>query len=418
MLALMVWNGGLHVVPMAAAAIGMLGLVSSTARRDWRPLVMASIAGCFAALFAAPRLVPLLFFVTSPHFYDARSAAGHPDLMTLEMLARSLIDPWQNRGFRLDGQIYEWIEYGNYVGLPFVLAAAASLFLIFRSRFLSNRWFGVALAVTTIALLTMSMGEFSPWAPASLISHVPFFSSFRVPSRYIISATLCGVLTVAWMARTLDIDGLGRRARIAVAILCLLATGDLVYRNRGMLGGAFVQDPVDARFHLLDGPTSLAINADSSPSEWGSPMFRALMRDQSFYRCYEVMQAARKADTTHPLVWTDGDARITSTTFSPNQVDFSVTAGRTASRVRLNQNYAAGWNSEAGVVQPDPETGQPSMVLRAGQAGTYSFLFAPPGLLVGCALALLGLGVAAYVWRYDVEIRSQPRRHEGTKKRA
>ena len=260
----------------------------------------------------------------------------------------------------------------------------------------------MSLAATTIAMLVVSAGEFSPWAPASMLSHVPLFSSFRVPSRYIIAATLCGVLTVAWMARTLDIEALGRRARIAVAILCLLATGDLVYRNSAMLGGAFIQDPVDARFHLLDGPTTLAIDADSSPSGWGSPMFRALMKDQSFYRCYEVMQTVRKADTTHQLVWTDGDARITST-FSPNQVDFSVTGGRTASRVRLNQNYAPGWSSDAGVVQPDPETGQPSVVLRPGQTGTYSFLFTAPGLLVGYALALLGLGVAAYAWTYGVE---------------
>ena len=407
-LALMVWNGGLHVVPMTVAAAGMLALVSSIARRDWRPLVMASIVGCFGALFAAPRIVPLLFFVTSPHFYDARSAAGHPDLMTLEMLVRSLIDPWQNRGLRFEGQIYEWFEYGNYVGLPFVLAAAASVFLTFRSRFLSNRWFGMALAVTTIAMLAVSVGEFSPWAPASLFSHVPFFSSFRVPSRNIIPATLCGVLTVAWMARTLDIDALGRRARIAVAILCLLATGDLVYRNSAMLGGVFIQDPVDARFHPLEGPTTLAIDANSSPSGWGSPMFRALMKDQSFYRCYEVMQTVRKADTTHQLVWTDGDAQISSTTFSPNQVDFSVTGGRTPSRVRLNQNYAPGWSSDAGVVQPDPETGQPSVVLRPGQTGAYSFLFTAPGLLVGYALALLGLGAAMYAWSFGVEIRKKP----------
>jgi hypothetical protein len=405
-LALIAWNGGMHVVPMAAAMAGIIGLVSSIARRDWSPVAIASITGFFGALFAAPRVVPMLFFVTSPDFYDARSPAGHPDLMTLAMLVRSLIDPSQNRGFKLEGQIYEWFEYGNYVGLPLVLASVASVFLIFRSRLFSNRWFGVALAVTTIAMLVVSAGEFSAWAPASMFAHVPLLSTFRLPSRYTIAAVLCAVVTVGWTARVLDLDALGPRARIVVAILCLLATGDLVYRNRAMLGGAFVQDPVDSRFHLLDGPTTLAVNANSSPTDWGSPMFRALMNGQSLYRCYEVMQTIRKADTSHPLLWTDGDAQIASTTFSPNQIDFSVTGGRAPSRVRLNQNFAPGWFSDAGAVQPDPETGQPSVVLRPGQTGTYSFLFTPPGLLVGDALALLGLGVAVYAWMFGVEIRS------------
>jgi len=404
-LALMAWNGGLHVVPMAAAAVGMLGVVSSIARRDWRPALAASVVGLFGALFAAPRIVPLLSFVTSPQFFDARSQAGHPDLMTYEMLLRSLIDPWQNRGFRLEGQIYEWFEYGNYVGLPLVLAAVLSMFLIFRSRFLSNRWFGVALAATTIAMLVVATGEFSPWAPASIFAHVPFVSSFRVPSRYIIAATLCAVLTVAWMARTLKVDALGPRARVAVAILCLLATGDLIYRNRAMLGGAFVQDPVETRFHLLGGQTTLAINSRTGPSEWGSPMFRALMNGESFYRCYEVMQTARKADTLHPLVWLEGGAQITSFTFSPNQIDFTVTRGGIPSRVLLNQNFAPGWFSDAGVVQPDPETGQPSVVLAAGRGGTFSFVFTPSGLLLGCSLGLLGIGVAAYAWRCELEKR-------------
>jgi hypothetical protein len=418
-LALIAWNGGLHVVPMAAAIVGVIGLVSSIARRDWRPALMAAIVGGFAALLAAPRIVPLLFFVTSPHFDDARSATGHPDLMTLEMLLRSLIDPWQNRGYRLEGQIYEWIEYGNYVGLPFVLASLFSLFLILRTRLLTNRWFGVALGVTTIAMLVMSAGEFSPWAPASLFERVPLLSSFRVPSRYIMAATLCAVLTVAWIARVLDLESLGPRARLVVAILCLLATGDLVYRNRAMLGGAFIQDPVDARFHLLAGPTTLAINANSSPLEWGSPMFRSLMNGQSFYRCYEVMQTARKADTTHPLIWADDDTEILETRFSPNRIEYSVTAIRRPSRVRLNQNFATGWRNVAGAVEPDPGTGQPSIVVRPGETGTFSFAFSPPGLLLGWILAVIGIGGGVYASRLGVEIRSepQPRRHEGTKKR-
>jgi hypothetical protein len=95
----------------------------------------------------------------------------------------------------------------------------------------------------------------------------------------------------------------------------------------------------------------------------------------------------------------DGDAKIFATRFSPNRINFSVSAGREQSRVRLNQNFAVGWRSDAGVVQPDPATGQPSVVLSAGKTGTFSFVFVPPGLFLGCGLGLLAIGASAYGWR-------------------
>ena len=397
-LALMVFSGGMHVVPMAAMVVGILGLVSSITRRDWRPLAMASIVGIAGALLAAPKIVPLIVFLTSPHFVDARIVL-HPDLMTLEMLSRSLLDPYQHRGLRFERQIYSWIEYGNYVGLPFVLAAAASMSWIVGDRRLVNRWFGLSLAVTTLTMLALTAGEFSSWAPASIALHVPFFSILRVPSRYTIVAVLSAVMTVAWAARTLDLEALVPRARVAFTVLCLLASADIVMRNGRMLGGAFGLDPVDASFHLLGGPRTLVTDADSKPNQGGSPMLRALMKGESFFHCYEAMELDRHADVTHSLIWQDGDAKVFRTEFSPNRIDFSVVGGREPSRVRLNQNFAGGWKSDAGVVEPDPATGQPSVVLRPGESGRFAFAFVPPGLFLGCGLALVAIGVSVYGWR-------------------
>ncbi|MCM3880083.1 MAG: hypothetical protein ND807_08250 [Vicinamibacterales bacterium] len=407
-LALMVFSGGVHIVPMAAAIVGLPGLVSSLVRRDWRPLGMAAIVGIAGALFAAPKIVPIVLFLTSPEYVDTRIVA-HPDLMTVEMLIRSLIDPYQHRGLGFDGQLYSWIEYGNYVGLPLVLATAASVAWIVGDRRIVNRWFGVSLAVTTMALVALMAGEFSSWAPASLMAHVPLFSRFRVPSRYTIVAVLSAVMTVAWAARTLELEALVPKARIAVTVLCLLLSADIFLRNRRMLGGAFVQDPVDASFHLLGGPTTLVTDADSKPFQWGSPMLRTIMKGESFFRCYEAMRVAPNADTVHPLIWLDGDARIFTTSFSPNRTLFSVSGGREPSRVRLNQNFAKGWRSDAGVVEPDPETGQPSVVLGPGQTGTFSFVFVPPGLFLGCGLWLVAIGASAFGWRRSLNPSATPR---------
>jgi len=220
-----------------------------------------------------------------------------------------------------------------------------------------------------------------------------------VPSRYTIVAVLSAVMTVAWAARTLDLEALLPRARVAVTVLCLLAAADIVMRNGRLLGGGFELDPVDARFHLLGGPTTLVTDADSSPGPAGSPMLRALMKGESFFHCYEAMELDRHADVRHPLIWQDRDTKILGTEFSPNRIAFTVLGGREPSRVRLNQNFAAGWTSDAGVVEPDPATGQPSVVLRPGQTGRFAFVFVPPGLFPGCGLALVAIAVSAYGWR-------------------
>ncbi len=397
-LALTVFEGGVHVMPLGVVIVASIALVSSAARRSWQPLAMAAILGMSGGLLAAPKILPLVLFVSSPHFADTR-LAPHPDLMSMEMLVRSLVDPYQNRGLGFDGQIYSWIEYGNYVGLPFVLVALASAAWIIGDRRIANRWFGLSLATAMLFIAVLTAGEFASWAPASIFLRLPFFSKFRVPSRYTIAAVLSAVMTVAWAAKTLDLDGLVSRARIAIAVLCLLGTADLVMRNRLMLGGSFIQDPITERFRPLGGPRTLVTDTVSKPHTWGSPMLRTLMKGESIFQCYEVMRLDEKADATHPLIWQDGDAKIFSTRFSPNRVVFSVSGGREPSRVRLNQNFAAGWTTDAGAIEPDPQTGQPSVVLHPGQTGTFSFVFMPPGFLPGCLLALIGLAGSAYGWR-------------------
>ena len=254
--------------------------------------------------------------------------------------------------------------------------------------------------MTTLLTLALTAGEFSVWAPGAIAAYVPPFSNFRIPSRYTIAALLCAVVTLGWAIKTLDLEGaLLPRARIVASILCVLAAGDLALRNSQQLRGVFSQDPIDAHFRWLEGSDVLVTDAHSDPYQAGSPMYRALMKGESFYHCYEVMQVVHTADLEHALVSSDGQSKIFNTTFSPNRIDFTVAGGREPSRVRLNQNFAAGWHSDAGVVEPDPETGQPSVVMSPGETGKFSFRFVPAGLLLGCGLELVAIAASAYGWR-------------------
>jgi hypothetical protein len=393
LLALTIYNGGLHIVPMSMAGLGAFSVVASIAARTARPMVLLVVLGVAGLGYAAPKLLPMTLFVAGDRFWDARTVVERPDAMTLEMMARSYLDPYQTRGLRFETQRHGWYEYGNYIGLLAVLMVAAAIVRALWDRRAPDRWFGLAAALTTLLLLTLSAGEFAPFAPASLAARVPLVSNFRIPSRYTIAVVLFGVATAGWAIKAAAMEApFTPRWKALVAIVSVLATAELTLAGRLHLRGAFGQPPIPTAFRWLNGPRILEVDRLSDPYRPGSPMFRALMNDRSFFNCYEVMRLKQVADPDQPLVSGDAGVRIFTTRFSPNRVDFAVATGSEPARVILNQNFADGWSSDAGRVVPDPQSGKPSVMLMAGQTGTFAFSFRPPGLILGTVLAGLCAG--------------------------
>ena len=157
-LALAVWNGGLYIAVMAAVALGIFAATAALCRRDWRPLAMVAFVGVLMALAAAPKLLPALLFAADPRKVDIRAFPPGPDLMSLQMLVTSFLEPFQFRRMRIGGMKYGWHEYGNYVGTVAILLAAGSVVSAlarFRAR---EHWLGVSLAATTLALLLIAVG--------------------------------------------------------------------------------------------------------------------------------------------------------------------------------------------------------------------------------------------------------------------
>jgi hypothetical protein len=196
------------------------------------------------------------------------------------------------------------------------------------------------------------------------------------------------------------------------AILCLLASFDLVARNRTQFEGVFSLPPLDTGFRLLKRSPALATDRGTSPYGGNSPMLRALMGDRTFYNCYEDLQLTHTADPDHPLVFTDGKSNMFGTTFSPNRIEFAVVGGAEPSRVILNQNYSRGWRSTLGPVTIDPQYRRPAVILERGQAGKFAFVFVPPGLALGVSLLALAIVGSAFAWK-----RVMPERAAGASRR-
>lgn len=389
-IALMAYNGGTHILPMAFAAVGMLAIVSAAMLRQWRPLIVGTVC-CVAGLaYSAPKLLPVVSYVSSEQFWDTRPPIEKPDRTTWAMAERIYLDSAQTTKPRFSEQRHGWHEYGNYIGVFSALVMLGSVIWALLGRGSHGRAMGMALAASTIALFVWSLGEFSPFAPSSLAVHLPLFSSFRIPSRYSIAFVLCGATTAGWAARALNLDALrSHTARWAVALVCLAASAHLLNHNRQLLTNVFSQPPLTTDFKPLAGPRQLVTDSESNAYRDGSPMFTSLMNDRSFYYCYESLQLMHTATADERLVIVDGDAQLTRTDFSPNRIEFTVMGGRSPSRVFLNQNYAKGWSSTAGPFTPTKET-LPGVTLAPGQTGTFSFSFVPEGLWLG-----LGVFVAA-----------------------
>jgi hypothetical protein len=353
--------------------------------------------------YAAPKLLPVTLWVQSNAFTDVRTVIEHPDRMSLEMLAHTYLDRFQHTGLRFELQRSRWHEYGNYIGAVAAFLILASVIWALAVQKTRERWLGVSLALSSVVLLALSAGEFSAWAPASLISHIPLFSNFRIPSRYTIAFVLFGLSTVGWVIQVLEHETpWSSRVSAFVGIVCAIAAADVVVQNRGQLERVFSLPQMDRRFAIAKGVTALAVDATSNAYTNDSPMFHALMNNRSFFNCYESLQTRRVATADGPLVGSDGQSIVRDVRFSPNRVEFSVIGGREPSRLFLNQNFAPGWRSSIGPVAASSDDGRPSTMLQPGQTGKFAFTFVPPGLFAGLAICVVALGITVATWNRRV----------------
>lgn len=399
-LALMVFNGGTHILPMSIAALGVFAICAAAATRQWRPLAIVLVFGIAAIAYSAPKLLPVVEFVNGDFFWDTRNPTEKPDRMTLEMLRQTYLVPTQDVAARLPMQRHGWHEYGNFIGAGSALALVIGVLFVLARRSPRHHWFGVSLALTTIALFLLSLGEFAPWSPAVLSQALPLFSSFRIPSRYTIVALQFAALTLGWaFVSATTRFRFPRAARLAVAGLAMVASAQLIVTNRWNLTQVFNEPSFDTSFHWMAGPHVIETDTGSSPYTKGSPMLHALMQNRAFYTCYESLQLARGAGGGPPVVDASPSHRVADVDFTPNRLRFTVKDGTEPARVVLNQNWSPGWTTAAGAISVGPRTELAAVTIPPGTTGRYDFSFFPSGLLTGTIVCLAAVALSAIAWR-------------------
>ena len=401
-LALTIYNGGLHVVPMAVLGVGVLAIGLAAASRSWIPIALAIVVGASGALYAAPKLVPVAQFVTSDRFWDSRDEANHRDILTPALIARAYADPSQNIGsaFSAADQRHGWLEYGNYIGALAAVLIAASLVWFLAYPVGAAARLGAPIAATAGVFLLLTVGDFGRFAPAALLQHLPLFSSFRLPSRYTVAFVPFGVMAAALMIRQVSDRMVWTRTRYAAAAtICAIGVIQLVVVNQAHFAKSFSLPPLETGFRVFNGTGTLDRDHFVNPYLPNAPMLHALMNDQAVMWCDETLQLKRGADDQRPFVWTMGSGQVSSVQFTPNRVRFSAVGGPDRTKVFLNQNYSTGWRSDAGPVRLDPQAGGRMYVeLAPGQTGRFSFSFVPPGIWSGVGLLAIGLAASWVAW--------------------
>lgn len=405
LIALSIYNGGIHIAFMASLALAIFALIASALRRDWRPMAMVAMTGALAFLFAAPKLLPVATFVSDPRTVDTRNLQTGVDWMGPGMVLRAFADPYQYRRLRIE-QVYAWHEYGNYIGpLGAIVIAATLVWLLLQRRWRDDHALGASFAITALVLFALMLGEVGSLAPYNLLRRLPVLSQFRLPSRYSLVFVLFATAMVASVWRVIITESSAELRRF-VTIVLVLSAGATAFYNRIQFEGVFPLPPLASSFAFLKRPSAPAVDAVTNGEGTGSPMLRAMMDDRAVLSCYEPLRLPGGIDPTRPAIFPEGGAQLADVEYSPGAIRFRVQAVDQPGRVFLNERYARGWRSDAGDFELDPQTGLAFVTVPAGVTGRFTFRFVPPRLLVGLALFAAGIALAAALWRRTLAPRS------------
>jgi len=340
--ALACMEGGLYPLAYASLLAAAWSIREAWRERNVRPLLRSASVAAATAGMAAVGLFPMASEL------GAALNTPAPERIPLRALPHMLLGIHQGAfdANPVGGLPWAWHEYGTYVG---ALGLAALVWGIVHGKDRREQAFWLAAALVFLAI---ALGDFAPWAPWSVLHHLPFFDKMRASGRALQVTLLCSVIAAA--------PGFDVRPRLAAAVLLFLGL-DLARIAASNLGRAFVVPEPGVHLDRNAGATLPGgshvfrqildrRHRESMTTRWFSTMTADVRANLGILDCYDrVVPVHRGAVQLWPqrdevLVFPqDGQAEITR--WSPNEIRIRVANLRQASLLVVNQNYHAGWES-------------------------------------------------------------------------
>lgn len=443
-LALMIFGGGVHLVILSCVASGVLVTGWAIQDRSIRPLVALLIMVVGSSGATAFRVLPSISLnrayprmgkvggsswsvyqtaddgETAPAGdkegatpgavadFDPKSLKSLGRWELPVFLAKIFLGREQRSNtyyFRIQG--FKWHEYGTYLG-PFVV-----LLLALSPVFWRRGWPFMASGAFCFLI---AIGNFSWWAPWTVLHRFPVFSNMRAPSRFLIpvafvACLLAAIVFDALLRRVKEraaSEGSRRRIEVAAWILAACALIDIFLVGRASLRGSFGEPPlkigpplpaivtiVGENKHAAEAMYAnncALVNGEQIPypirvAPQGSPEYRGeiyFVPAES-----EVRSDGDSADS--------GEERVELESWSPNIVTVRVTTSRPGNVV-LNRNWGPEWVAES----PYEATSHEGLISAAVTPGEHRIRFAyrPKLFWIGLAISLVTLstGITVLVW--------------------
>jgi hypothetical protein len=377
-LAWIVGFGGTYAAPMSAllCVVEVLeGVVDQLLRK--RP-VSAALLGGVACASLALGMSSIRLWPIAETLSDAPRVIADTPGMT-----------WQQVGEALFGHSVpfgagtRW-EHGAFmVG---ALALPAAILGLTRLR-------SIPLALVAGASAWLATGYAYPHGPFPALRRIPVFSVLRYPERYLIfvALALC-VLAAIGIER---VESLAKRRPLwhllgwaLGAALCFNAAFQVQHHYR-------LSEPRD----LLPAPESVSRPFQQARgNRWALGFYAPMSRGSlSCWDAYPIPQSPLlRSDLEQEEYLVDPSAgAVERVRWSPNRIDLRVSLKRPA-RLRVNQNWHAGWRASAGSVVSDD--GLLAVDLPPGQHD-LTLRFIPRSAVGGALGTLAAVVVAIWLWR-------------------
>ena len=380
-IALMILEGGTYPTPYTLLFLGFYSVCLALRRRTLSPLISLGVMVGMGFLLSAVKLLPTLSFL---HHHPRPT--GMNDHLSFSLLPRIFLNRMRSGTPRYGDTRWEWHEYSTYMGVvPLMLLTLGVISSIRRRR-------GFPLLITTLLFLLLAFGEFHPLAPWSLLHRLPFFSSMRVPSRFLVvflfgSALIAGK-GFSWVERYLLSGKLGWKVG---SLICL----GLLF----LIGSDLILVSSKAFFEAFPYPPKHPVRREEFRQIKGSnhAMLEAFLRNEGTIDGYEPVHLPIKAIPSDDpryrgeVFLKDGEGKVEIAFWSPNRIEIIADITHKG-YLCVNQNFDPGWRVKGGgeviplggIIATKVDRGRRQIV----------FYYLPTSFLIGAFLSFLGVGIS------------------------